>query len=59
MHAEAFRQSEGSVRLEGLDPTDYPIYLTLKARILTGEITSQQALALLREEFANQRMSAA
>jgi hypothetical protein len=58
-HEEAFRQSEGSVRLEGIDPTDYPEYLALKARILAGEIDSQQAIELLAAQYKSARPIAA
>jgi len=58
-HAEAFRQSEASVRLEGIDPTDFPEYLALKARILAGEITSQQAVAILLAQRTITRSTAA
>jgi hypothetical protein len=58
-HEEAFRQSEGSVRLEGIDPTEYPEYLALKARILAGEIDSQQAIALLAAQYKSARTKAA
>jgi hypothetical protein len=58
-HEEAFRQSEGSVRLEGIDPTDYPEYLALKARILAGEIDSQQAIDLLAAQYKAAQTKAA
>ncbi len=58
-HQEAFRQSEGSVRLEGIDPTDYPEYLALKARILAGEIDSQQAVELLAAQYKSAQPIAA
>jgi hypothetical protein len=45
--AEAFRQSEASVRLEGIDPSLDPRYLELKARVLSGEITSNEAVTEL------------
>ncbi|EAM2626769.1 hypothetical protein EUY91_24510 [Salmonella enterica] len=35
----AFRKAEASLRLEGLDPTGTPLYESVKARILSGEIT--------------------
>jgi hypothetical protein len=58
-HEEAFRQSEGSVRLEGIDPTDYPEYLALRARILAGEIDSQQAIELLAAQYKSAQPIAA
>lgn len=58
-HAEAFRQSEGSVRLEGIDPLDFPIYRELKARILAGEITSDQATDILFAHYAKTQSTAA
>jgi hypothetical protein len=50
-HEEAFRQSEGSVRLEGIDPLHFPVYLELKERILSGEITSDQATDILLARY--------
>jgi hypothetical protein len=43
----AFRQSEASVSLEGIAPLDHPCYRELKARVVAGEITPDQAVDLL------------
>jgi len=58
-HEEAFRQSEGSVRLEGIDPLDFPIYRELKERILSGEITSDQATDILLAHYTVANQTAA
>jgi hypothetical protein len=58
-HEEAFRQSEGSVRLEGIDPLDFPIYRELKERILAGEITSDQATDILLAQYTVAHQTAA
>jgi len=58
-HEEAFRQSEGSVRLEGIDPLDFPVYRELKERILSGEITSDQATDILLARYTAANQSAA
>ena len=34
-----FRKAEASLRLEGMDPSGTPLYESVKARILSGEIT--------------------
>jgi hypothetical protein len=44
---QAFSQLEASVRLEGIDPLDHSSYRVLRARVLAGEITSEQAVNLL------------
>jgi len=56
---EAFRQSEASGRLEGIDPLDYPIYAVVKERMLAGEITAEQAIDLIAADFKKSRVAAA
>jgi hypothetical protein len=58
-HEIAFEISEASVRLEGIDPTHYPEYLALKARVLAGEINSQQAITLLAAQYKSAQAKAA
>lgn len=40
-----FRKAEASLRLEGLDPSGAPLYESVKARILSGEITYDEGRA--------------
>jgi Antitoxin VbhA len=58
-HEEAFRQSEASVKLEGIDPTAYPEYVALRDRVLAGEITSDQAVDLLLDQAVALQTTAA
>lgn len=41
--AEAYRQAEASLRLEGMDPCGKEPYETLKAQVIAGEITPDEA----------------
>jgi hypothetical protein len=58
-HEIAFEISEASVRLEGIDPMQSPIYRELKARILAGEITSDQATDILLAHYTVANQTAA
>jgi hypothetical protein len=58
-HEVAFEISEASVRLEGIDPMQFPIYRELKARILAGEITSDQATDILLAQYTAANQTAA
>jgi len=40
-----FRKAEASLRLEGMDPSGTPLYESVKARILSGEVTYNEARA--------------
>lgn len=40
-----FRKAEASLRLEGIDPSGTPLYESVKARILSGEITYDEGRA--------------
>lgn len=40
-----FRKAEASLRLEGIDPSGTPLYESVKARLLSGEITFDEARA--------------
>lgn len=48
---EAFAEAEASVRLEGMDPSG-PLYDELKARVIAGEITVDQAIETLKAQDA-------
>ena len=39
LRVDGFRKAEASLRLEGMDPSGTPFYESVKARILSGEIT--------------------
>jgi hypothetical protein len=49
--AEAYRQAEASFRLEGLDSTGNVQYETLRARVIAGEIDSDEAIRLTVEHY--------
>jgi hypothetical protein len=59
MHDEAFELSEASVRLEGIDPMAYPEYVALRTRVITGEITTEQAVQLLAARYKKTQLTAA
>jgi len=46
---DAFRQAEASVFLEGYDLLKDVFFLRVKARILSGEITSEEAGTIILE----------
>lgn len=39
---EDFSKAEASLRLEGMDPSGTPLYESVKARIISGELTYEQ-----------------
>lgn len=39
LRVDEFRKAEASLRLEGMDPSGTPLYESVKARILSGELT--------------------
>lgn len=42
LRIEGFRKAEASLRLEGMDPSGTPLYESIKARIISGELTYEQ-----------------
>ena len=42
---EAYRESEASLRLEGLDPSGDPYYASVKARVIAGKLSLDAAAA--------------
>lgn len=42
LRIEGFRKAEASLRLEGKDPSGTPLYKSVKARIILGELTYEQ-----------------
>jgi hypothetical protein len=50
---------EASFRVEGMDPSEDPVYQSAKAKVLAGEMTPKQALTYVIEQSALQRASLA
>ena len=44
---EGFRKAEASLRLEGRDPSGTPLYESIKARIISGELTYEQGRSVI------------
>ena len=46
IHGYAMRafKAEASLRLEGMDPSGTPLYKSVKARIISGELTYEQGV---------------
>ncbi|EOX7145875.1 HigA family addiction module antitoxin [Escherichia coli] len=42
LRIEGFRKAEASLRLEGKDPSGTPLYESVKARIISSELTYEQ-----------------
>ena len=42
LRIEGFRKAEASLRLEGMDPSGTTLYESIKARIISGELTYEQ-----------------
>jgi len=42
LRIEGFRKAEDSLRLEGMDPSGTPLYESIKACIISGELTYEQ-----------------
>lgn len=42
LRIEGFRKAEASLILEGMDPSGTPLYESIKARIISGELTYEQ-----------------
>ena len=42
LRAEGFRKAEASLKLEGMDPCGTPLYESIKARIVSGDLTYEQ-----------------
>lgn len=40
-----FRKAEASLRLEGMDPSGTPLYESVKARIISGELSYDEGRA--------------
>ena len=40
-----FRKAEASLRVEGMDPSGMPLYESVKARLLSGDITYDEGRA--------------
>jgi len=42
---DAYREAEASLRLEGLDPSGDPVYEAVKARVIAGKLSLDEAAA--------------
>ncbi|HEM7951812.1 TPA: HigA family addiction module antidote protein [Citrobacter koseri] len=42
LRIEGFRKAEASLKLEGMDPSGTPLYESIKARIISGNLTYEQ-----------------
>jgi hypothetical protein len=49
LYAEAFLDAEASLRIEGLDPSGRPHYEAIKAKVIAGSLTFDQAIEALKE----------
>jgi hypothetical protein len=49
--AMAFEDAEASLRLEGFEPSLDPRYRAIKAQLILGEISFEEAEAAIREQF--------
>jgi hypothetical protein len=57
---ESFELGEANVMLEGLNPLQYPLYLELKGRVLSGEMTvSEMTDAIIADATRKQQKLAA
>ena len=54
-YQKRFLAIEASFRIEGMDPSGDAIYQSAKARVLTGAMTPQQALAYVTEQSMSHR----
>ncbi|MDK1905265.1 antitoxin VbhA family protein [Klebsiella sp. K4-170] len=45
LRINGFRKAEASLRLEGMDPSGTPFYESVKARIISGEISYDEGRA--------------
>ncbi len=50
IRAEHFRQTEASLRLEGLDTSNDEFYQATKARVIAGEIDADEMMRLMVED---------
>ncbi|MBV5056573.1 antitoxin VbhA family protein, partial [Escherichia coli] len=48
---DGFRKAEASLKLEGMDPSGTPFYESVKARIISGEITYEQGKAEILSHY--------
>lgn len=46
-----FRKAEASLRLEGMDPSGTPLYESVKARILSGDLTFDEGRAEIQAHY--------
>ncbi|EBO8575931.1 hypothetical protein EP081_23775 [Salmonella enterica subsp. enterica serovar Derby] len=51
LRVDRFRKAEASLRLEGMAPSGTPLYESVKARILSGDITFDEGRAEIRAHY--------
>ena len=51
LRINGFRKAEASLRLEGMDPSGTPLYESVKARIIAGEMTYDEGKAEIRAHY--------
>jgi hypothetical protein len=52
LDAEAFADAEASLRIEGLDPAGRPHYEAIKAQVIAGTLTFEEAIEALKKHQA-------
>jgi hypothetical protein len=52
LDAEAFADAEASLRIEGLDPAGRPHYEAIKAKVIAGTLTFDEAIEALKEHHS-------
>lgn len=53
----AFRKVEASLLLEGLDPRTVPIYRTVKAKLIDGAMSVEEAKSAISDHFCRRARS--
>lgn len=51
IRTEAFRDAEGSLRFEGLDPTPDARYQAIKSHLVAGTLTFDEAEVALKAQY--------
>lgn len=57
LRLSGFRKAEASLRLEGMDPSGTPLYESVKARLLSGEITYDEGRAEILAHYSKRANS--
>jgi len=51
LRLSGFRKAEASLRLEGMDPSGTPLYESVKARLLSDDLTFDEARAEIMAHY--------